>query len=492
MIRFEQKQFNPLAIASMVATPVIGAFQQNAANKEQAENNERMAEEQRRHNKAMEKAQEKAAERAQKQAENTQKQFAVNPAISKATQGAGKFLQGMGGNVGGKTGLALGAMNTLGTATGVIGLAQGFQANSAQKQSNKENLEETKRHNQAIEKAAKSNPNQAIHANEVSQKAFTRAVKKAIVHARRGARAIGKTQLGGLAHDLAKTQSGNVKSAAKTAATFALMGYAGNRIATSVKDAKENENKGNKKFLKKAALTAGTIGAGVLAAKKGVLGKGAQKFMTTGKGGAALTRAGKAINPIVRDDTGKISAAGTALSGGLNAVFLSGPALAYLSQKKQEKDIAKNTKDEQKQYSAALNLAKSIGRSAKGTAKNVKAHPGQSVSSGMSHVAQFMGFYGKGGTDAIQNTGKHLRRLGRARDRKYGGTSLSTKVGNWITKTDSKGNLVNAGKANLLAAGGTLAVGSTIASKVGSAVNKPLKKLDKDAYKMEDRGNDKI
>ena len=138
-------------------------------------------------------------------------------------------------------------------ATSILGLKQGADAQKEQEEANEEAAREQRRHNRAMEKAAMTNP-------EALQKDF--AAPGSIL----------KTA-GGFAKDLIGTQKGNMKSALGTATTLAGTAYLGNRLATSVKDHKENNDQGNKNLLKKAAIGARVIGGSILAAKKGGLGK---------------------------------------------------------------------------------------------------------------------------------------------------------------------------------------------------------------------------
>ena len=374
----------------------------------------------------------------------------------------------------------------------ILGLKQGADANAAQEEANEEMLKEQKKHNRAMEEAARKVG--AIEA-EKSFAALPTSVLRGMVRVKNAGRAIGNTQVGGLAKDFLGTQKENIKTAVGTGASFAALGYAGNRLATSVKDHKENNDEGNKSFLKKAALGTAAIGGGILAARKGLIGKKAQTFMTTGKGGNAIKSLGKAVNPIVRNkETGQISKGETIGRVGINAAFLSAPTVSYLKQKKSEEDMIDNT---QKEFSVIpMSVMRGIVKAKQGlqAAKNstLLKKPGQAISSGVSKAGSWIGFYGKGGTEAVQKTGQSLLEKGLARDAKNGGKSLSTKIGEWVTKKDANGNLVNAGKANLAAAAGTIGVGG-LAMKAGSSlVDKPMRVLDKDAYKMEDQENDKI
>lgn len=363
-----------------------------------------------------------------------------------------------------------GAGNAVMIGSGLLGVKQGAAANEAQEEANRKQLREMKRHNEAMEEAAEKNP---ALASAVERTFAAINTKSMIDMAKRGYEAVGKTQLGGLAKDFLGTQGGNIKKAAGIGASIATTTYLGNRLATSIKDHKENDDKGNKNFLKKAGLTAAVVGSGILGAKRGLMGKSAQTFMTSGAGGNALRAAGKALNPIVRDDkTGKISKAGTAMKVGLNGMFIAGPTVSYLTQKKAEKDMVGNT---QKDFSVASMWS------------HLRKNPSRAITGGINKVSSFFGMYGQGGTAAVQNTGQKLLEAGQK-----SGNKFSKAIGEWITKKDAAGNLVNAGKANLLATAGTVTAGG-LAMKAGSAAVKvPTKVLDRDAYKMEEQQNDKV
>lgn len=348
-------------------------------------------------------------------------------------------------------------------AMSALGLKQGADANKEQEEANEEAAREQRRHNKVMEKAALQNP-------AALQKDF--AAPGSILRT-----------AGGFAKDLIGTQKGNMKNALGTAATLAGTAYLGNRLATSVKDHKENDDKGNKNFLKKAAIGAGVIGGSILAAKKGGLGKPIQNFMTTGKGGQALSSLGKAVNPIVRNEAGKVSIKGTLGKNAINAGFVAMPTISYLAQKKSEKDMTENT---QKEFAAVpMSVMRGLvkGRQALGAVKKgintFKSHPGLSMTGGLNKAASFMGFYGKGGTQNVQNTVSKLAEAGQASGNKW--TQGAAKFLGEHKKT-----------ANLLATGGTLAAGAGMMKLGTAAVEKPARMLDSDAYKMEDQENDKI
>lgn len=347
--------------------------------------------------------------------------------------------------------------------TSLLGLKQGADANKEQEEANEEAAREQRRHNKAMEKAALQNP-EALQKDFASPGSILRTA-------------------GGFAKDLIGTQKGNMKNALGTATALAGTAYLGNRLATSVKDHKENDDKGNKNFLKKAAIGAGVIGGSILAAKKGGLGKPIQNFMTTGKGGQALSSIGKAVNPIVRNEAGKVSVKGTIGKNAINAGFVAMPTISYLAQKKSEKDMAENT---QKEFAAVpMSVMRGLvkGKQALGAVKNglntFKSHPGLSITGGLNKASSWIGFYGKGGTKAVQGTVSKLAEAGQASGNKW--TQGTAKFLGEHKKT-----------ANLLATGGTLAAGTGMMKLGTAAVEKPARMLDNDAYKMEDQENDKI
>ena len=351
--------------------------------------------------------------------------------------------------------------------TSALGLKQGSDAAAQQEEANMQQMKEMKRHNRAMEAAAKQNAASSLNAEE-GQRVFA-SVSGVF-------QAIKNSQAGGLVKDLYGIHKGNLKSAAKMGASFAALGYAGNRIAASVKDAKENNNEGNKNFLKKAAIGVGTVGAGVLAARKGLMGKTVKEVMTTGKGGQMLSKAKTTLNPIKRTQDGKIDMGSTGMGLAMNGAFLAVPTVSYLAKKRAENNMVDNTQSQQPvqtQYSGMINTAVNY-------AKHAWKNPSRAITGGMTHVGKLAGgFFGKGGTSAVQNTFNKLKTAGAE-------GSWSRKLGEWATKKDASGKLVNAGKANLLATAGTVAVGGAAMKAGESVINKPMKKFDSDAYKMEE------
>ena len=225
---------------------------------------------------------------------------------------------------------ALGGKAALGlmTAGGVgISAVQGAKANAEAK----EQTEELERHNRKMEKLAKEQGAQNI---EEMQKSFG-AIPVSVL---RGMDKVKNSNVGGLAKDMWSIHGSGLKKAAGMGAGFAALGYAGNRAAQSWKDHDEGNDGENKKFLAKAATGAALVGGGILAARSGKLGTTVQNFMTTGKGASAMKAAGKAINPIVKDQSGNIKKGATlrkvAMNGGIAAI----PVLGYAAQRGQEKE----------------------------------------------------------------------------------------------------------------------------------------------------------
>lgn len=360
--------------------------------------------------------------------------------------------------------------------TSLWGIKQAHDANEQQEEANLAAAREQKRHNKAMEEAARENP-------AAIQKDFGIA-QSVIQNIGKAGKAIKATKAGGFANDLLGTQKGNIKNALGWSASLAGTTYLGNRLATSIKDHDEGNDKANKNFLKKAALTAGVVGGSLLAAKKGGLGKPVQNFMTTGKGGQALSSLGKAMNPIARDKAGKISVGKTLGKNAINGVFVAMPTVSYLAQKKSQDDMVDNT---QKEYSAVpmsvmkglANKGRQTGKAIKQGFQTFKTHPGQSISGGLNKAGQWIGMYGDGGTEAVQKTVSKLAKAGQ-------------KSGNEWTQKTAKYLGEHKTTANLLASGGTLAVGGGLMKAGTAVVEKPARLLDKEAYKMGDQENDKI
>ena len=371
--------------------------------------------------------------------------------------------------------LAFGARSALGTVANtamiggtVYGIKQSSDANEAQEEANKKMEEEMKRHNRAMEAVAKKNAEAAINAEE-SQKSF--AASPSVMK-----------NLTGFAKDIWTSQKGNVKKAVGMGAGFAGLGYAGNRIATSIKDHKENNDEGNKKFLKKAAIIGGTIGGGLLAARTGLMGPGVKEFMKTGKGGDILRKAKDTLNPIVRDEkTNAIKKGATAGRIAMNAGFMATPTISYLAQRKSQNDMVNNTvpEIEEEQRSYAFTNIKSIMGSIKNGWNTFRKHPGLSISGAASKAGSFAGFYGEGGREAVQRGVNNLANIGAK-----SGNSYTKKTAEWLKNHEKTANYL-AGAGSLAGGGASMKIGSSL-------VDKTMKAIDRDAYKMEEAENGKV
>ena len=351
----------------------------------------------------------------------------------------------------------------------------------------------------------------------------------------------------GFAKDLFKINKGNITRAGKMGLSFGAMGYAGNRIATSIKDHDEGNDGKNKNFLGKAALGAAAVGGTYLAAKRGMLGKTPINALNGKTGSEAIAggikRVGRAINPIQRDKAGKIEKLGT----GLNASFIAMPVVGYLGQRKQQKDQIAQTEENSRNYSekkegstkskllkttAALgglagtvalarrgklgagsqkfigNATAQIGGTLKSAGANrlgerlakdgsnvyakglekagklngqtviqaaegkYKTSTGPNKISGMFNKgASFFGFFGKGGTEAVQNTANRLA---------SSQNSISKGLGEYMQKHKTT--------ANIGAGVGSLAAGGAIMGAAG----KPFKVFDSHAYDIEKENEQKV
>lgn len=281
--------------------------------------------------------------------------------------------------------------------------------------------------------------------------------------------------LGGLAKDLWTHSGSAAKSAAKMGAGMAAAGYIGNRVATSIKDHDEGNDKKTGNFLAKAAGTAAAVGGGILAAKRGYLGKGAQDFITTGYGHKALKTAksvlSENVSPIKRTGKGRVGISG---SGTIGLGFGMMPVASYLAQRKSQEDMVDST---QRQYAM---IGSGVLRWTKNAAKHLVKNPGRALTGGFNKVANTFGMMGtSGGTAATQGQFKKLGEIG-----KRSGNVYTQKLANW---GQNHKNL-----ANLASGAAVLGVGSTAMGIGEKIVNKPMKVLDRDAYKMEEQENDKI
>ena len=224
--------------------------------------------------------------------------------------------------LGGKTGLAI-----MGAGTGISAI-QGHNAN----EESEAQTEEMERHNKKMEKIAKEQV-----ANEQKNFAFPAGVLNTVSKLK-------NSNAGLMAQDLWKIHGNGLKKAAGLGAGFAGLSYVGNRAAQSWKDHDEGNDGKTLGALAKVAGTAAAIGGGIYAAKKGKLGfnpeqrKAVQNYMTTGSGGKALDSLKKAVNPIVRDESGNIKGWATTGKVAMNGAFASMPVLGYAAQRSQQKD----------------------------------------------------------------------------------------------------------------------------------------------------------
>lgn len=343
----------------------------------------------------------------------------------------------------------------------------------------------------------------------------------------------------GFAKDMWKTQKGNIRKGGKIGLTFGAMGYAGNRLTTSLKDHDEGNDNKNVGFLKKAALTGAGLGSAYLLAKKGKLGNTPIQALGGKTGSQAIQsgmeKVGRAINPIQRKG-GKIDKLGT----GLNVGFIGMPLLGYMGQRQQIKDQAEQTERAYSENDKKGNRLTKLGAGLLGTAGtfmlakrgmlggkaqrltgNLMANTGgilrsagikgagnnlavkgsqtyaqgmakkgatdlgkieaekfkqvtapARVSSGVNKAASFVGFYGKGGTQAVQNTANALAGSKNS--------EISRRLGKYMQNHKTA--------ANLMAGGGSIAVGLPLMSAAG----KPFKAFDKEAYEYEEQQNKKI
>jgi hypothetical protein len=315
--------------------------------------------------------------------------------------------------VGGKAGLAV-----MGAGTGISAI-QGYNANSEAE----EQTEEMKRHNMKMEKIAKEQVQE--------QKNFGAAQIMSMV--KNATEAVKNSQVGGFANDMYKMHGSGLKKAAGIGASFAGLGYIGNRAAQSWKDHDEGNDGKTGKALAKIAGTAAVVGGGVLAAKKGVLGKTAQNFMSKeGTGGKALSSLGKAVNPIVRDDkTGAIKGKATLGKVAMNGFFAGMPVLGYAAQRGQEKEQSEaqaNYSEKEgsgigKKILSGLAVAGTVAGGVYGARKGVFGAGAQkAVGNKLAQAGSFLGKYGatkgvgerliKSGSDAFgQGSAKKLADL---------------------------------------------------------------------------------
>ena len=368
--------------------------------------------------------------------------------------------------------------------TSIAGIGQGI----SQSNQNEELAEQQRRSDAktraALEKLAKSDASP-----EKKQQAASLFSDRAKLFAAPGGSVL--KNLAGLGKDLWTHSGSGVKNAAKMGAGFAAAGYIGNKVASGLKNHDEGEDKKTLGGLAKVGAAAGTLAAGVWAAKKGKFNKipglkGAQNFMTTGYGGRAIN-AGKNVlkehvNPIKRKDNGKL---GINASGAMGLGFAMTPAISYLAQRKSQDDMTNSTQpqeeDTQRQYAVpGAGMIKNSWGWIKGVGQGFKKDWKRTLTGGFNKASNFMGMMGgKGGTEAVQAGARKLENIG-----KNSGNIYTQKLARWAQN--------NPNKANLAAGVGTMAVGGAAMGLGEKIVNKPMKALDRDAYKIEEQENDQI
>ena len=190
----------------------------------------------------------------------------------------------------------------------------------------------------------------------------------------------------------------------------------------------------DKKLLKIGTGILGTAGA-LVAAKHGKLGAGAQRFV-----GNATAQIGGTLNAAGATKIGKKLAA----SGS-------------------------------KTYAEGLRNGKSVlsdvEKRKAAISKFKNATDPNKISSGFNKASSFIGFYGKGGTKAVQNTANTLANSENA---------ISNKVGTFMQNHKTA--------ANVGAGVGSIAAGTSIMSAAG----KPFKVFDKHAYDYEEEQNKQV
>lgn len=289
----------------------------------------------------------------------------------------------------------------------------------------------------------------------------------------------------GFAKDLWEHSGSGVKKAVKMGAGFAAAGYLGNRIAASLKNHDEGRDDKTDNFIKKATLGAATVGGGLLAARKGLLGTGVKDFMTTGKGGKYLNTAKNVlmenVSPISRN-VDKATGVSKVSFNPFNTLFIAAPSVMYIAQKRMQKNQMKNTQQEsdqvpskysQRQYASWIDWTKNA-------VNHLKQNPKQAISGGFNKLGNFLGMMGgKGGTSAVQKGFKKLEDIGIRSGNKY-----TQALGRWGQNNPIAANWVTGGAA--------LGIGGAAFGLGGKVINKPMKAFDKEAYQMEEQENDKI
>ena len=196
-----------------------------------------------------------------------------------------------------------------------------------------------------------------------------------------------------------------------------------------------------KKLLKIGTGILGTAGA-IAAAKHGKLGAGAQRFV-----GNATAQIGGTLK------AGGATKLGDKLAKSGSQTFAKG----FRMKGKDPKFVGKAVSEATQQKIA--------------NAKYIKATDPNKISSGINKVGSFIGFYGKGGTKAVQNTANTLANSENA---------ISKRVGTFMQNHKTV--------ANVGAGVGSVAAGTTI---MGAAA-KPFKVFDKHAYDYEEEQNKQV
>jgi hypothetical protein len=196
-----------------------------------------------------------------------------------------------------------------------------------------------------------------------------------------------------------------------------------------------------KKLLKIGTGILGTAGA-LVAAKHGKLGAGAQRFV-----GNSTAQIG-----------GILKAAGATKLGDKMAKSGSQTFAKGFRMKGKDPRFAGKAVSEATQQKIA-------------DAKYIRATDPNKISGGFNKASSFIGFYGKGGTKAVQNTANTLANSENA---------ISQKVGKFMQNHKTT--------ANVGAGVGSIAAGGTIMD----AAAKPFKVLDKHAYDYEEEQNKQV
>ena len=256
--------------------------------------------------------------------------------------------------------------------------------------------------------------------------------------------------------------------------------------------------------------SAASLGKTVLGFGKD-LGKVAWKhkdhFKDFVKSGAVIAGTGYVADKIIQGDLKKqekqqlplktYSASSVLLKGGKTLLKASGdvvknnklsvaigaiPLIGYTTQRLAEKNMVDDVstspaQQEEKSYSAAsfakgaVNIGKSVGKKIANSAKFTYRHPSASLKkTGKSVLNGVSSFMGGGGYSGVKNVGKEILNVGQK-----SGNKLTQKVGNAIINNPN------------LAVAASIPVGSAVIgagfSSGDAIVRKPLKAIDKNAFK---------